>query len=89
VSLFFAAVAVLLFINVLVGLGWGLEGKTFAERLLSVRLLAPLGVAVLLLLAEAGEASTLWDMALLFAVGVALAVTAFTSQLKSSQGPAR
>ena len=88
-SVFFAAVAVVLLLNILVGLGWGLEGKTFAERLLSVRLLATLGVALLLLLAEAGEASTLHDLALLFAVLAAVTVSAFTSQLPSSQGPAR
>lgn len=75
-ELYFAAALVLL-INMLIGLARALRGPTAPDRMLSGELMATTAVAVLLLLATATGIDALVDVALVFALLSVLAVVTF------------
>lgn len=72
--------ALFLLANLLVALRWVVRGPTQADRMLAALLFGTTGVAVLLLLAEAGEAAALLDVALVFALLAAIAGAAFAER---------
>lgn len=73
--------AVFLLANLLVALVRVVRGPTDADRLLVALLFGTTGVAVLLLLAEAGEAPALADVALVFALLAGVTGVAFAQRL--------
>lgn len=75
------ALAVFLLANLLVALLRVVRGPTDADRLLVALLFGTTGVAVLLLLAEAGAAPVLADVALVFALLAAVAGVAFAQRV--------
>lgn len=74
---FFLFIALLLFVDIVVGLLRVLRGPTAADRMLAAQLFGTTGVAILLLLAEAGSSPPLRNVALVFALLAALAMSAF------------
>ena len=85
-------VALFLLLNVLAGLIRVARGPTQADRVLVAQLFGTTGVAVLLLLAGDPGASSLRDVALLFALLASITVIAFVRLEKieeeSGDGPA-
>jgi multicomponent Na+:H+ antiporter subunit F len=79
-SMYFVGVAVFLFANILVGLVRVARGPASADRMLSANLFGTTGVAILLLLAEAGEKPALRDVALVFASLAAVVVSTFVTR---------
>lgn len=75
------ALAVFLLANLLVALLRVVRGPTDADRLLVALLFGTTGVAVLLLLAEAGAAPALADVALVFALLAAVTGVAFAQRV--------
>jgi multicomponent Na+:H+ antiporter subunit F len=69
--------AFFLLLNLIAGIWRILYGKTTAERMLAAQLFGTTAVAILLLLAEFSEVSSLRDVALLFALLAAVAAVAF------------
>ncbi len=74
------ALALFLLANLLVALRWVMRGPTQADRMLAALLFGTTGVAVLLLLAEAGGVAELLDVALVFALLAAIAGAAFAER---------
>lgn len=72
--------ALFLLANLLVALRWVVRGPTQADRMLAALLFGTTGVAVLLLLAEAGDTTALLDVALVFALLAAIAGAAFAER---------
>lgn len=72
--------AAFLLANLLAALLRVARGPTAADRLLAALLFGTIGVAVLLLLAHAGDAPALVDVALVFALLAAIAGAAFTQR---------
>ena len=70
-------VALFLLVNVAAGLLRVVRGPTPADRMLAAQLFASTGSAILLLLAEAGTAPALRDVALLFALLASVVTVAF------------
>jgi multicomponent Na+:H+ antiporter subunit F len=70
-------VALLLLLDIVLGLLRVLRGPTAADRMLAAQLFGTTGVAILLLLAAALDSPPLRDVALVFALLAVLAVTAF------------
>ncbi len=73
----YLAAALILLLNMLVGLARVLRGPTAPDRMLSGELMATTTVAVLLLLAAASGIDALIDVALVFALLSVLAVVTF------------
>ncbi|MGF1644172.1 MAG: monovalent cation/H+ antiporter complex subunit F [Thiotrichales bacterium] len=74
------ALTVFLLANLLIALFWVMRGPTQADRMLAALLFGTTGVAVLLLLAEAGFAPALLDVALVFALLAAITGAAFAER---------
>lgn len=72
--------AVFLLANLLVALQRILRGPTDADRMLTALLFGTTGVAVLLLLAEAGSVPALVDAALVFVLLAVISAAAFTER---------
>jgi multicomponent Na+:H+ antiporter subunit F len=72
-----SSVAVFILLNVVVGLVRVARGPTLADRVLVAQLFGTTAVAVLLLLAADGGASSLRDVALVFALFASVTVIAF------------
>ncbi|MGF1548170.1 MAG: monovalent cation/H+ antiporter complex subunit F [Thiotrichales bacterium] len=72
--------AIFLLANLLVALYWVMRGPTQADRMLAALLFGTTGVAVLLLLAQAGLARALLDVALVFALLAAITGAAFAER---------
>lgn len=72
--------AVFLLANLLAALARVMRGPTAADRLLAALLFATTGVAVLLLLAHAGDDPALIDVALVLALLAAITGAAFTQR---------
>ncbi|NVJ01080.1 hypothetical protein HV824_23595 [Myxococcus sp. AM009] len=79
-SAFFLGVAVVLLLNVLVGLWRLLRGPTAADRMVSANLFGTTGVAILLLLAEAEERGPLRDVALVLVVLAVVSTATFITR---------
>lgn len=80
-------VAAFLLANLLVALVRVVRGPTAADRLLAVLLFGTTGVAVLLLLAYAGAAPALVDVALVFALLAVITGVAFAQRAWRSTEP--
>src|SRR5688572_14694065 len=78
--------AVFLLLNLVAALLRVVRGPTPADRLLAALLFASTGVAVLLLLAQAGDAPALVDIALVFALLAAITGVAFAQRAWRQQG---
>ena len=74
---FLFAVALFLFINLIVGIWRILRGPTASDLMLAAQLFGTIAVAILLLLAQAVEDASLRDVALIFALLSAIAGVAF------------
>lgn len=83
------AMAGLLLIQLLVGLARVLRGPTPPDRMTCAQLFGTMGVAVLLLLAQATGVAALRDTALVFALLGALAAVAFVARVWPRPGDAR
>ena len=79
-STFLFAVSGFLLVTELAVLGWLLRATTPSDRLLSGGLLGSLSMALLLLLAEAGQQPGLYDAVLVLAVLGAVAVSFVASR---------
>ncbi len=73
--------AVFLLLNILAGLVRVARGPAPPDRMAAAQLFGTLGVAILLVLAEAMNAPALRDAALVFAMLGALALVAFVSRV--------
>lgn len=82
----YLVLALFLLANLLVGLVRVLRGPTPQDRMLAAQLFGTMGVAALLLLAEALAAPALQDVALVFALLGGIAVVAF---VRRDTGPKR
>ncbi|MBU4609834.1 hypothetical protein IMZ29_04515 [Achromobacter sp. GG226] len=82
------AMAGLLLIQLLVGLARVLRGPTPPDRMACAQLFGTMGVAVLLLLAQATGVAALRDTALVFALLGALAAVAFVARVWPRPGQA-
>ena len=71
------ALALVLALTLLAGLGRVLRGPTAADRMLAAQLTGSTAVALLLLLAEAADRPALRDVALVFALLAAVSTIAF------------
>jgi multicomponent Na+:H+ antiporter subunit F len=76
-STFFSLAALVLLLSIVAGLVRVARGPSAADRMLSAQLFGTTGVAVLLLLAEAGERPPLRDAALIFAILAAMIIAVF------------
>lgn len=77
----YLALAAFLLLQILVGLYRVLRGPTPPDRMVAAQLFGTMGVAVLLLLAQASGVEGLRDAALVFALLGALATVAFVSRV--------
>ncbi|MFD2110547.1 monovalent cation/H+ antiporter complex subunit F [Thiorhodococcus fuscus] len=75
---FFVAIALVLLLSMTAGLVRVVVGPTPADRMMGAQLLGTTGIAVLLLLGRAFAMPALADVALIFALLAAVAVSAFT-----------
>ncbi|MBK1723009.1 monovalent cation/H+ antiporter complex subunit F [Thiocystis violacea] len=75
---FLIATALVLLLSMTAGLIRVVVGPTPADRMMGAQLLGTTGIAVLLLLGVAFELPALADVALIFALLAAVAVSAFT-----------
>lgn len=73
-----AAAAVVLLLTLAAGSIRLLVGPTPSDRLMAAQLMGTTGIAILLLLAQVVRVPALVDVALVFALLAAVAVTAFT-----------
>jgi multicomponent Na+:H+ antiporter subunit F len=80
VNAFFLLVAAFLVLNVGAGLVRVALGPSPADRMLAAQLFGSTGVAVLVLLAEAGDAPALRDVALVFVLLAAVVSVAFVKR---------
>jgi multicomponent Na+:H+ antiporter subunit F len=82
---FYLGVALFLLFNVAGGMVRILRGPTAADRMLAAQLFGTIGVAMLLLLAEAVEAPALRDIALTFALLAAVATAVYVQRHGSGE----
>ncbi len=73
----FLALALFLLLNLCAGMWRILRGPTAADRMLAAQLFGTTAVAMLLLLAQAGNNAALRDVALVFALLAAVTAVAF------------
>jgi multicomponent Na+:H+ antiporter subunit F len=76
----FLAVALFLLLNLVAGLQRILKGPTRADRMLAAQLFGTTGVAILLLLGEAGGGAGVRDVALVFALLAVINVVVFVHE---------
>ena len=81
----FAWVAVFLLVNLLAALVRIVRGPSAADRLLAAMLFGTTGVAILLLLAIAGQRPALIDVALVFALLAAITGATFAQRVWHAQ----
>ncbi|MDQ3396977.1 MAG: monovalent cation/H+ antiporter complex subunit F, partial [Deinococcota bacterium] len=81
-------VALLLLLDIVIGLLRVLRGPTAADRMVAAQLFGTTGVAILLLLAEVFDAS-LRNVALVFALLAALLITVFVKHAWLHKEPQR
>ncbi|GEM_PF-247177 len=85
----YPAVAVLLLINIVVGMVRILRGPTAADRMLAAEMFATSAVVIVLLMAFGTDNLTLIDVALIFALLAALASVTFVSRAWSAMTRSR
>ncbi len=73
----YLSLVLFLLLNLAAGMWRVLRGPTAADRMLAAQLFGTTAVAVLLLLAQAGDAAALRDVALVFALLAAVTAVAF------------
>lgn len=73
----YLGVALLLFLDIMVGLWRVVRGPTAADRMVAAQLFGTTGVAILLLLAQAFSSPSLRDVAFVFSLLAVLAITTF------------
>jgi multicomponent Na+:H+ antiporter subunit F len=79
-SAFLTGVALFLVLNVAAGLLRVVRGPTQADRMVAAQLFGTSGVAILVLLAEAGGEAALRDTALVFAILAVVVSVAFVKR---------
>jgi multicomponent Na+:H+ antiporter subunit F len=79
-------VMLILMVSITVGLVRVAIGPTPSDRMMAAQLMGTSGIGVLLLLAHVVEVSALIDVALIFALLAAVAVTAFTRRRVVADG---
>jgi multicomponent Na+:H+ antiporter subunit F len=77
-STFILAVALVLMASIVAGLARVAIGPTPSDRMMAAQLMGTSGIGVVLLLAHVVEVLALVDVALIFSLLAAVAVTAFT-----------
>ena len=77
-EIFYIGVAIVLLLTLVAGLWRVLRGPSSADRMIAAQLFGTTAVAILLLLAEALEQTTLRDVAMVFALLASVTVVAFT-----------
>jgi multicomponent Na+:H+ antiporter subunit F len=77
----YLGIAAFILITLVIGLLRVFWGPTRADRMLSAQLMGTTGVAIILLLSEAMQMSSLVDVALIFALLSAVTATVFITQL--------
>jgi multicomponent Na+:H+ antiporter subunit F len=77
-STFILAVALVLMATIVAGLARVAIGPTPSDRMMAAQLMGTSGIGVVLLLAHVVEVLALVDVALIFSLLAAVAVTAFT-----------
>lgn len=82
---FLLLLALFLFINLIVGIWRILRGPTASDLMLAAQLFGTIAVAILLVLAEAADHSSLRDVALIFALLSAVAAVAFVRRTDSKE----
>ncbi|GAA5234777.1 hypothetical protein FOZ76_21290 [Verticiella sediminum] len=85
----YIGLAALLLVQLLIGLARVLRGPAPPDRMTCAQLFGTMGVAILLLLAEAVELPALRDVALVFALLGALAASAFVARVWPRRGKER
>ncbi len=85
-TMFLAAVAVFLLLNIALGLVRIVRGPTMADRMLAAQLFSSTGIAIMLVLSVVLAEPAVLDVALIFAVLAVLATLAFTRRLWKSTG---
>ncbi|ADJ28109.1 monovalent cation/H+ antiporter complex subunit F [Nitrosococcus watsonii] len=81
--------ALILIVTIMMGLIRVLRGPTAADRMLAAQLFGTTSVAILLLLAEAMQAPSLQNVALVLALLAAVATIAFIRHIWSVSPPER
>ena len=79
-SQFYIGVALFLLLNLAAGLWRVMRGPTAADRMLAAQLLGTTGTAIALLLAEAMELPALRDVALIYSLLAAVAISTFVKR---------
>jgi multicomponent Na+:H+ antiporter subunit F len=82
------ALALFLLLNLAAGMWRVLRGPSAADRMLAAQLFGTTAVAILVLLAEAGESAPLRDVALVFALLSAVTAVAFVRLAWRDRGAA-
>lgn len=85
-AVLYSALALLLLVQILVGLVRVYRGPGAPDRMVCVQLFGTMGVAVLLLLAEAMHTPALRDVGLVLALLGAVAAVAFVSRTPPGAG---
>ncbi len=85
-TLFMLATALVLLSSIAAGLVRIVIGPTPSDRMMAAQLLGTSGIAVLLVLAPVVAVPALIDVALVFALLAAVAVTAFTRRRTGDEG---
>ncbi len=76
----YLSIAAFILITLVIGLVRVFWGPTRADRILSAQLMGTTGVAIILLLSEAMQMSSLVDVALIFALLSAVTATVFITR---------
>ena len=82
---FLPSIATFLLLTALVGLVRVLRGPKTADRMLAAQLIGTSGVAILLVMGVDGDAPALFDVALVFAILAAIALTTFVATARSAR----
>jgi multicomponent Na+:H+ antiporter subunit F len=85
-NIFLLAVALILMASIAVGLTRVAIGPTPSDRMMAAQLMGTSGIGVVLLLAHVVEVPGLVDVALIFSLLAAVAVTAFTRRRFTESG---
>jgi multicomponent Na+:H+ antiporter subunit F len=80
-TVFLAAIALFLLLNIFAGTIRLVRGPTPADRMLAVQLFGSTGVALLMILAELTSEPALHNVALVFALFAVMAVVAFARRV--------
>jgi multicomponent Na+:H+ antiporter subunit F len=82
-------ITLVLMLSIVIGLVRVAIGPTPSDRMMAAQLMGTSGIGVILLLAQVVEISALIDVALIFALLAAVAVTAFTRRRVTEAGVER